>query len=147
MNGISATPISGNPMTPSTDYHQLAKISRDARQNTKPAMIGDLWPTPSVAVDTSEAAADALDTTEGRKRKTSLRMRMLRVIASRESGFSDDELEAEFGLPGNTICPRRLELVTAGYLDTSALTRPTRKGRQAHVHFCTAKGRALLGIP
>ncbi len=107
-------------------------------------MLGHHWPAPSVAVETSMAAADALDTPDGKKRRTTQRVQLLRLIAASETGKTDDELEVLTGLPGNTVCPRRGELHAAGYVDVSTMTRLTRRHRQARVWFATVRGRTFL---
>jgi hypothetical protein len=48
-------------------------------------------------------------------------------------GATDDEVQVGLNLPGNTQCPRRLELAEAGRIMPNGETRPTRKGRRAAV--------------
>jgi hypothetical protein len=102
-------------------------------------------PAPSVAVPTSEAAADAVDSPDGRQRAAAIRSRLLVLLCSREAGFTADELEVETGVPGNTVRPRLAELHTAGLIEASAtITRATRTGKQARVVFPTTAGRKAV---
>lgn len=55
------------------------------------------------------------------------------IRARGEHGATDDEVQVGLNLPGNTQCPRRLELAEAGRIATNGETRPTRKGRRAAV--------------
>ena len=105
------------------------------------------WPAPSQPSATSEAAADAITTPTGKARREAKLVRLLQLIASRESGYTIDELDAETQLGTGTICPRIDELRLAGFIDTSeTVTRPTRRKREAAVHFATIKGRAACRL-
>jgi hypothetical protein len=99
-------------------------------------------PAPSVAVPTSEAAADAVDTAIGRQRAAETRARLLvLIVAHVGGGMTADELEAATGIPGNSIRPRLSELHTAGLIEASdAVKRRTRSGKLARAIFATQKG-------
>jgi hypothetical protein len=53
------------------------------------------------------------------------------------TGATDEEICDIAGLPGNTVRPRRGELVLAGLVKASGRTRATRSGRQAVVWVAT----------
>ena len=107
---------------------------------------GIQWQAPSVPVETSEiAAAKQTDTAQGRERRETQQRRILELLASRESGYTRDELAAATGLPINVVCVRVSDLDARGYVDrTSDLTRPTRTKSPAKVLFITPAGRAFL---
>jgi transcription initiation factor IIE alpha subunit len=54
-------------------------------------------------------------------------------------GMTDEEIQAATGLNPNAVRPRRGELVEAGYLRESGLTRRTASGRRATVWTLTGK--------
>lgn len=112
--------------------------------------IGGLFavqhPAPSVPSPASESAADALThTRKGKDRRATQLHRVLSLIASRESGYTIDEIDAETNLGTGALCARVDDLRTMGWIDTSAtIMRKTRRGRSAAVHFATPSGRAKL---
>lgn len=115
-------------MTRSASYYDDEPYQR--RQSTKLEDLPLLMP-PSVAVDTSEAAADKI--------KASARaMRALIYRYLKEQGTSGatcQEVCQHFGWDGNTVRPRLWELEGAfGEIEKSEATRPTNSGRQAHVY-------------
>lgn len=77
--------------------------------------------------DTSVAAAEAIEPTAA-----TLRMAVLGVIAARGSA-TDEEIQTELGIPGNTQRPRRVELCEAGRVVDSGMRRRTKSGRLAVV--------------
>ena len=121
-----------------------------AANQKKAAPIGGLFeiqfPAPSVPSSSSEAAADRLTHTQrGIYRRAKQLLRVLEVIASRESGYSLDELDGETSLGTGALCARIDDLRTAGLIDTSeTIRRKTRRGVMAKVHFVTPAGRARL---
>ena len=96
-------------------------------------------PAPSVAIETSEAAADSLTP----ERLGSLRLQVLLYIVSRgEAGATTDELEACLEGRHQTISPRVNELAAVYRLiERSSLKRPTRSGRHAFVYVATDAGK------
>jgi hypothetical protein len=111
--------------------------------------IADTWPAepPSVAgSSTSIAAAKAIEPVSGRLRKA-----VYEWIKGRgEQGGTDEEameaLAGSLGVGVNTIRPRRIELVQAGYVRDSGRKRPTRSSGkrkcQAVVWVVTESGAA-----
>jgi hypothetical protein len=109
-----------------------------------PSLFDIAWPAPVVPVDTSEAAADALTHTEqGRARRRATQMVVLELVG-RSGGATIDEVDeiTEYGT--GTICPRVDELRAAGWIETTAAKRLTRKGSAARVHVITKLGRDVL---
>lgn len=80
--------------------------------------------------DTSKAAALELLG----NRRASLRALVGRYVAGcGQSGATDEEIQVELEMNGNTERPRRCELVEAGVLVDSGERRRTRNGRKAVV--------------
>lgn len=77
--------------------------------------------------DTSTAAAEAIAPTAA-----TLRMAVFGVIAARGNA-TDEEIQIELGIPGNTQRPRRVELCEAGRVVDSGIRRRTKSGRLAVV--------------
>ncbi len=73
-------------------------------------------------------AADAI-----KPRAPELRQKVLEFIASRPDGATDEECQLGMPMPQNTQRPRRVELVEAGLIVDSGMTRKTRSGRAATV--------------
>src|SRR5262245_27448793 len=62
-------------------------------------------------------------------RGESLRMAILRFLAGKgEEGATDQEIQVGLQMPGNTECPRRLELVERGDVVASGRFRQTARG-------------------
>ena len=108
--------------------------------------IGGLFeiqhPAPSVSNASSEAAADRLQFTRaGRASRASQNLQLLRLICSRESGYTRDELDAVTGYGAPSICARvKFDLIPM-YIVESTESRKTRKGMNAKVLVATAFGR------
>ena len=84
---------------------------------------------PSVPVDTSEEAAEAI-----RPSAHILRGKVLAYIEGEErNGATDDEVQRALGMNGNTERPRRSELETMGFLVRTDRRRKTSSGRNAVV--------------
>ena len=84
---------------------------------------------PSSGSPTSAAAADSMSSEAGR-----LRARVLAfLIDCGDAGATDAEIEQHFGRPGNTMRPRRWELVNAGLVYDTDETRLTPGRRKATV--------------
>ena len=114
------------------------------RQRTLPPPSDNLdLLAPSVAVDTSEAAADALNTRPGKARRLTDRHKILMVLAV--SPKTREELEGATGLGGNTVRPRVGELSTGGYVRQMDATRLTSTGSPAHLLAITEKGYKQVG--
>ena len=144
----------GNAFTPCATCHRDIPTCTarrmcwlDPRMNYETPIGGlfDLcYPAPSVPVDTSEAAADALSfTPAGKARRRKAQLTVLAILASRD-GATIDEIDALTGYGTGTICPRVDELRTAEWIKTTTETRRTRKGSNARVHVITALGRLKL---
>lgn len=70
-----------------------------------------------------------------------LRERVRAFIAGRgDSGATDEEIAASLQLNPSTARPRRCELVEAGLVVDSGITRATHSGRQATVWRAAAAG-------
>jgi len=64
----------------------------------------------------------------------SLREKVLRAFVEQgDAGFTDEDGIWVTGIPASTYRPRRIELVTMGWLRDSGRTRATRSGRKASV--------------
>jgi hypothetical protein len=84
--------------------------------------------------ETSKAAAER--TREGVSGV--IRKRVFGVIADAGAdGATDDEIVQSLGLPGDSVRPRRIELVRMGLVADSGFTRLTRSGREATVWAIT----------
>jgi len=79
--------------------------------------------------DTSEAAADSIETSS-----STLRFKVLAFIKEAGTrGATDDEVEAALDMRHQTASARRRELVLSGHIRDSGNRRPTRSGRGATV--------------
>jgi predicted transcriptional regulator len=95
--------------------------------------------TPSVPVDTSVAAAEAI-----RPSAAAIRERVADLVSRcGDFGATEQEIEAALALPGNTVRPRLWELEKAGQVVKSIKTRPTRAGRQARVYVALSRAPGL----
>lgn len=78
---------------------------------------------------TSKAASLSSIPSVGTKRARVLEL----ICQARQNGQTDDELMSLTGWGGNTVRPRRRELVLGNFVRNSGRTRPTRMGQQASV--------------
>lgn len=78
---------------------------------------------------TSEAAARAVEPRSGTQRLTVLEL----IREAGERGLTDEELSRLTGWSGNTVRPRRGELVRDGWVVASDLRRSTPQGHAAIV--------------
>ncbi len=103
---------------------------------------GIAWPAPSAPTPTSEAAADRLThTTKGRAKRERDLVTLLTLIASRESGYTRQELADESNIPLQTVCARvGYDLGPRGFIDAASTIK--RDGRQ--VLFVAQLGRDFL---
>jgi len=97
-------------------------------------------PPPSVAVDTSEDAADSLKGIANRMRREVLTV----VAAAGATGLTCEEMCRHTRLAANTGRPRLWELEGMGYIVKSERKRRTQSGRQARAYVATAAGRTAL---
>lgn len=88
------------------------------------------------APPTSRAAAVKVAPGAGTQRGRVLRC----IVAAGAEGATDDQVRDRLGLELNTIRPRRLELVEAGYVIDSGDTRMTPSGNPAVVWLATLDG-------
>jgi hypothetical protein len=87
---------------------------------------------PSQPCPTSRAAAKAIQPCA-----QTLRWAVLAFLRRQgELGATDAEIQSSLALNPSTARPRRIELVSAGLVVDSGLTRPTASGRQAIVWRC-----------
>lgn len=77
---------------------------------------------------TSESAAEGM-----RGSAATLRAKVLALLRSQPNGLTDEEMQQALGMNPSTQRPRRIELVTAGFVIDSGATRKTRSGRNAVV--------------
>lgn len=89
---------------------------------------------------TSQAAAEGVLVRSGTQRHHLLRNLALRG----DAGATDDELAGLARLDLNSVRPRRLELVEAGYVMDSGDTRDSARGNPAVVWLPTLEGLAAL---
>lgn len=80
--------------------------------------------------DTSFAAAEAL--TEDRLNRLEAAVYEA-ILNSGSHGLTREEIEAETGLPGNTVRPRVKTLLERERIYPASFTRKTRSGREAEV--------------
>jgi hypothetical protein len=92
--------------------------------------------TPTAGTDTSiRAAAMVTKRHRAAPRGTSQIERVLAAVRRRPQ--TDEELETDLALTGNSIRPRRRDLVTRGLIRDSGRRRPTRSGGEAIVwEYC-----------
>lgn len=108
--------------------------------NTIPhGSLFDRPPPRQVQSDTSIQAAASLS------RKT-LRGQAHAILEalSVQPNMTDEEIGTRLGLVGNTVRPRRGELVAAGLVTDSGLRKLTRSGRKAVTWIATREGREAL---
>ena len=98
--------------------------------------------TPAAPTDTSLEAAHSVS--RGGK-ATRDRDRVHRLLARCTGGLTDDEIGATLELGGNSVRPRRRELVERGLVADSGDRRKTATGRRAIVWVLTRQGRE--GVP
>lgn len=82
---------------------------------------------------TSRAAA-----TRALGRSGNVRRKVLATLT--RYALTDEEMQQLLCLPANTQRPRRVELVDAGYVDDTGVTRTTSTGAQSIVWCATARG-------
>ena len=90
-------------------------------------MVAD--PSPPFQLHSATSLAAAKEITPN---VANLREKVFAAISNSPVGMTDLELEAETGMKGSTVRPRRIELQRAGRI-VSAGTRPTSSGRKAVV--------------
>ena len=84
---------------------------------------------PAQNTDTSRGAAKAIESCA-----QTLRWAVLAFLRRQgELGATDEQIQSSLALNPSTVRPRRGELVSAGLVVDSGLTRPTASGRQAIV--------------
>lgn len=98
------------------------------------AAIQPAW-TPASDTDASLEAAAYLAKTG---RASTLRRQVLASIAA--SPATDQQLEHRLSVAGNSIRPRRKELLDRGLVEHSGDFRPSPSGRRAKVYRATAAG-------
>ena len=72
------------------------------------------------------------------------RMRALKIHAANPDGLTDFELAARCGIQQTSIGKRRGELVAAGMIERTEITRPSPTGSAARVWKITRKGLEML---
>lgn len=93
---------------------------------------------PHNGVDTSKAAAEAVDATPSRS--AAIRMRILELLLATPSGLIAEEIQAALSINGNTARPRLDELRKDGLAyDSPTVKRPTQSGCPARVWFAVDK--------
>lgn len=96
--------------------------------------IDDLFP-PSTPPATSRAAAAQIA-----EDAETLRQRVLAAIrAAGEAGMTDEEIQTELHMSGNTERPRRWELAKICAIRRAGRTRKTTSGREADVWIATGR--------
>jgi hypothetical protein len=129
------------------EAEELRRRELVARKNAPP--LGGLFeiqhPAPSVPNAASETAADRLQFTKaGRASRASQNLQLLRLICSRDSGYTRDELDAETGYGAPSICARvKWDLMPLYVMEADAF-RKTRKGINAKVLLPTDAGRKRI---
>ncbi len=115
--------------TPPADQPQMSFSDPDYMDKLNAALPSFAQEPPSVAIDTSEAAALAIQPKAG-----TLRSRVLSVIRGRgPRGATEREIEYVLRLPGNTVRPRLWELegnVPAGRRPRTALIYKSEEKRE-----------------
>lgn len=111
-----------------------APVCSANRSAINPSLFDHPADPPSVAVDTSEEAAEAI-----RCITPKLRRQVFAAILS-TGGATCDELCHTLGRGGNTIRPRLRELEDQTLIVKSDRRRPTASGCMAVVYEATAKG-------
>lgn len=96
-------------------------ITRTRRSINAPAVIFG-------PQETSRMAAE-----RARMRSGTTRQRIYDYIAGRPEGATDEEIELDLGINGNTVRPSRVTLVQDRYVKDSGHTRHTRAGNAAIV--------------
>lgn len=111
-------------------------------RHRRPVAELPLFAAPSVPVDTSESAADAITPHVRWQHRL-----VCEALARTTAGLTRQEIETETRLDGNTIRPRVWELVTMGYVVATGKRARTTSGRQAKVLALTDLGRRTLARP
>ncbi len=98
----------------------------DATQEALPPLISGA--TPETRATSTEAAERIVET------KDTQRQRVYEAIRdSGRNGMTDDQIQEDLGIEGNSQRPRRRELQALGRIQLSTLRRLTRSGRTAVV--------------
>lgn len=98
--------------------------------------------------DTSRQAAINFMPKVGTKRRAVLDCIERQMYA----GATDEELQRWLNMTGNTERPRRVELLNAGFIKDSGMTRPTLSGEQAVVwvlkrYYRASESAAIVSAP
>lgn len=130
---------------PECRYASLPPSRRPAADTEPPAALteGHAYVS-SNARPTSTAAANGVTLRGGTQRQ-----RVLAALADSADdgmGLTDEEGQQLTGLHPNSYTARRLELVTAGYVEDTGDTRPTTHGARAVVWLPTLEGLAALEL-
>ena len=127
------------------ETEELIRREHAAKRPQEPfGLFAIQHPAPSAPRETSENAADALQTPSGRIKRETVARRILGLIASREAGYSSPEIE-EAGYYTGTVCARVDDLRFLGLIETSeTIRRRSKRGHDASVHFVLAKGRRVV---
>lgn len=130
------------------EAEDMIRRAHEAKNAPLPGLFEIQHPAPSVPSAASEAAADHLTFSRRGKDKRALQsLRVLELIASRESGYTIDEIDQALNIGSGSVCARIDDLRSMGYIDTSTkVFRKTRRGRNAAVQFATVKGRERLKV-
>lgn len=97
----------------------------------------------SRAADTSKAAAWSVQPRSGTQRMKVLAA----IVATGNSGATDEELTKAIPMKPNTLRPRRVELVVGGWVVDSKTRRQTESNEEAIVWVATDKARAAFHTP
>lgn len=116
-------------LTPSAPSEEVLAVTAGALDAPGAKLRNDARPT-------SRAAAVKVAPGAGTQRGRVLRC----IVAAGAEGATDDQVRDRLGLELNTIRPRRLELVEAGYVIDSGDTRMTPSGNPAVVWLATLDG-------
>ena len=130
------------------DEVEIARAKANAAKRNTPELGGLFevqFPAPSVPNSSSEAAADRLQFTKaGRNSRASQNLQLLRLICSKDAGYTRDELDAETGYGAPSICARvKWDLMPVYVMESDAF-RKTRKGINAKVLLATDAGRRRI---
>ncbi len=99
-------------------------------------MQATLWDAAgTITTSTRAAALASIAPLADNKRKQVFEL----VVASGERGKTDEEIGDALQMSGNTVRPRRRELVLSGRLMDSGRTRPTKSGRQSIVWIAASQ--------
>lgn len=117
-------------LTPSSPSQEVLAITATAPVGEPHAYVQN------GAKPTAVAAATKAAPGSGTQRGRVLRC----IVDAGEEGATDEQVMDRLGMPLNTVRPRRLELVEAGYVLDSGETRPTVAGNAAIVWLATLDG-------